>query len=794
MAKVFVSYSRKDIEFAKRLTGELQKSDLDFWIDWEGIPPTVDWWREIEKGIEEADAFLFLISPDSARSKICGQEINTAVKNGKRIIPVVIREIEWQDTPPQLGRLNYIFFTRDDNFETAVGKLINAIHTDYEWAATHRRIQVKALEWERKNRESSLLLHGRDLQDAEAQITINVSKSPKPTELQTQYIHASRQGESRRQRNLLSGVGIALVLSVGLGILAFINGQKATQNANNFATQVVIAQSESNFRATEQARAEEQTRIAIARSLATGARLNFDKEYDLSLLMAAKSLNLDNSIEAKAALFDGLEYYPQAVKYFNLGFQAGYSDYSGRFNGLIDFSRDGRYIAAHTVGPDIYLIDLEADGVQPTKLAGNSANILTLQFNGSKDELYSLDEKGTLIRWNIQTMQPKVEITSLFSEDVGGSAFQVAISKTGDSIALVNEDEIRIWDISANSLAQKISLGSALGGMPVTFLTFSPDGQRVAAGAFYKAVAWDIGSGSVVPNASIDTGRPVTSIALSPDGNFFAAGSTDGFVHIKNLETGEQRDQPESSNGANISTGQAITTDITGHKDEIGSLVFSPDSQMLVSAGNDQTFIVWDTWHWPLQGPVNIHHAPVIGVAFNPVSGVMASLDTQGSLILWDTAKSSNLLIYGDNEKIPLDLVEGQSLTPEDCERIVNQPESSCFVSPNAKLMISASIKEAYGAYDNSRARDSVVGIWDLESQQLIGQYDFFSYEPSWVMFSVDNKYARMDGVGYASSFMNINIDVSSWASIACAIANRNFSRVEWDRYVGYPPYNPTCP
>jgi hypothetical protein len=51
MANIFISYSRKDIEFAKRLTGELQKNDLDFWIDWEGIPPTVDWWKEIEKGI-----------------------------------------------------------------------------------------------------------------------------------------------------------------------------------------------------------------------------------------------------------------------------------------------------------------------------------------------------------------------------------------------------------------------------------------------------------------------------------------------------------------------------------------------------------------------------------------------------------------------------------------------------------------------------------------------------------------------------------------------------------------------
>ena len=72
MAKVFISYSRKDIDFAKRLAAELEKNNLDFWVDWEGIPPTVDWWEQIEKVIEEADIFLFLINPDSAKSKICG--------------------------------------------------------------------------------------------------------------------------------------------------------------------------------------------------------------------------------------------------------------------------------------------------------------------------------------------------------------------------------------------------------------------------------------------------------------------------------------------------------------------------------------------------------------------------------------------------------------------------------------------------------------------------------------------------------------------------------------------------
>ena len=161
MAKVFISYSRKDIAFAKRLTGELQKSELDFWIDWEGIPPTVDWWREIEKGIEESDAFLFLISPDSAASKVCGQEIDHAVKNGKRLIPIVIREADTNKVHPKLKSLNWIFFRQEDDFDTSITKLLTSIHTDFEWVEVQRRLQVRALEWERNHKENSFLLRAK---------------------------------------------------------------------------------------------------------------------------------------------------------------------------------------------------------------------------------------------------------------------------------------------------------------------------------------------------------------------------------------------------------------------------------------------------------------------------------------------------------------------------------------------------------------------------------------------------------------------------------------------------------
>lgn len=43
MSDVFISYSRKDIAFARLLHNALQGSELDTWIDWQDIPPSADW-------------------------------------------------------------------------------------------------------------------------------------------------------------------------------------------------------------------------------------------------------------------------------------------------------------------------------------------------------------------------------------------------------------------------------------------------------------------------------------------------------------------------------------------------------------------------------------------------------------------------------------------------------------------------------------------------------------------------------------------------------------------------------
>ncbi len=75
MAKSFMSYSRRDIEFARRLQQALADAGEETWVDWSGIPPTAAFALEIQKGIEAAENFVFLISPDSlAATSYCSKE------------------------------------------------------------------------------------------------------------------------------------------------------------------------------------------------------------------------------------------------------------------------------------------------------------------------------------------------------------------------------------------------------------------------------------------------------------------------------------------------------------------------------------------------------------------------------------------------------------------------------------------------------------------------------------------------------------------------------------------------
>ena len=86
--EVFISYSRKDKEFVRRLDEELKRRDREAWVDWEGIPPGDTWEKTIYGAIESTHTFIFVLTPDSIASEICGKEIAHAAANNKRLVPI----------------------------------------------------------------------------------------------------------------------------------------------------------------------------------------------------------------------------------------------------------------------------------------------------------------------------------------------------------------------------------------------------------------------------------------------------------------------------------------------------------------------------------------------------------------------------------------------------------------------------------------------------------------------------------------------------------------------------------
>ena len=70
--EVFISYSRKDKDFARRLDQGLKSRRREAWVDWEDIRPTEEWMRSIYGAIECADTFVFVLTPDSVASVVCG--------------------------------------------------------------------------------------------------------------------------------------------------------------------------------------------------------------------------------------------------------------------------------------------------------------------------------------------------------------------------------------------------------------------------------------------------------------------------------------------------------------------------------------------------------------------------------------------------------------------------------------------------------------------------------------------------------------------------------------------------
>src|ERR1035441_985890 len=143
MAEVFISYARVNQGFVRDLNNALQKLKRDTWIDWRSIPDSAEWREEIFAAIDAADNFLFIVSPDSLSSSMCGLEVAHAVANRKRIVTILYHPVDHNELLPGLKEIQWINYP-ELGFERTFQRLTTAIDTDLKWVHQHTRLAGKA--------------------------------------------------------------------------------------------------------------------------------------------------------------------------------------------------------------------------------------------------------------------------------------------------------------------------------------------------------------------------------------------------------------------------------------------------------------------------------------------------------------------------------------------------------------------------------------------------------------------------------------------------------------------------
>jgi formylglycine-generating enzyme required for sulfatase activity len=119
MARIFISYSRQDEAFARRLAGSLSYLGADVWIDVDDIPAGMKWSSAIQQGLDTADLMIVIMSPDSMASKNVEDEWQYYLDNRKPVIPVLLKPAKIHF---QLNRIQYIDFQRQP-YDPALGQL-----------------------------------------------------------------------------------------------------------------------------------------------------------------------------------------------------------------------------------------------------------------------------------------------------------------------------------------------------------------------------------------------------------------------------------------------------------------------------------------------------------------------------------------------------------------------------------------------------------------------------------------------------------------------------------------------
>ncbi len=766
MPEVFISYSRKDKDFVRRLHTALEADGRDAWVDWENIPLTADWLEEIYAGIEAANAFAFVISSASVRSEVCSLELMHAIEHNKRIVPILRHELlneqEQAALHPTISSHNWIFFVDDDDFHNAFQSLVDALDTDLEHLQVHTRLLVRAVEWDEKDRDTSFLLRGNDLKEAERWFSDSADKQPNPTELQLEYITASSKSAAARRRVVII-TGIYVVIVAALAIFAFSQAVSAENRRQEAEDQRNIAENNEATAVSAQSTALHNEEQANSLALASNAQqaLYRDHNPELAIALALEANNVEQPSALARSVLAQAAYFP-GVRSIKEGFSEHFSQVAISPDDTMAISisaeddlvlwelETGEEIHHWEFEEEVWALAFSPDGSAIAAGIGSSSGSLVVSDVESKEELarenigwlndltFTSDSRQVLIGADEGLFLFDIEGGEVVRQFMGHEdvVWSVAVSLDGILAASGSEDgTVRTWNLETG---EQISMFNPDAGQAYT-VAISPDGSRLLAGFYDGSLyLWDVDTEEEIHRLTGHSLR-VWDVVFGPDGMTAVSASQDTTMIHWNLETAEP------------------VRRYYGHTTRIYGVDMTSDARHILSGSWDGTVRLWDVRHGAELQRLEGHDSRVWGVDFYTDSGDGAlraiSVGGDGTLIQWNLETGEIIDLLGEGEELPTQY--GVAVSPDGRRAISASRDMTLnlwdLVSGERIRVFQGHIDRVLGvalspdgrtALSASRSDDATLILWDVETGVPIRRYKGHQSRVWDVAFSPDGRIA----------------------------------------------------
>lgn len=131
--QVFISHSGKEPELAQKLATVLQQAGFQVWDAYSNLYPGDNWAKLTAQALEDSQAMVVLLTPESLESRWVQSEIEYALGNKNyawRLIPVLVgdpKRFQEVQIPWILEKLQMIFLPEPNNGEAELNQIVEVL-------------------------------------------------------------------------------------------------------------------------------------------------------------------------------------------------------------------------------------------------------------------------------------------------------------------------------------------------------------------------------------------------------------------------------------------------------------------------------------------------------------------------------------------------------------------------------------------------------------------------------------------------------------------------------------------